>query len=92
MKGMLRNNVKYLLRKIKELYEDDDNKEKIEEWIDGITIDKDDGGFMSAKIDEEGNVEFYDEETEKKIEIEEMSESELFDVQVALEELVEEIE
>jgi len=88
--GLL-NSVYEYLEKIFLIYRNADPKTKkyIREYIDGITIDGEEG-YLVAKFRKDG-ITIVDDETGEKKELENLSESEVWDLAVDLENLLEEL-
>ena len=82
------------LEKIRLVYKNasEERKKYIKEWIEGITIDKNDGsGFLNVEFDGEG-ITVIDEDTNEKIELEDLKEGELWFLAGELEDLIEELD
>ena len=82
------------LEKIRLVYKNasEERKKYIKEWIEGITIDKNDGsGFLNVEFDGE-DITVIDEDTNEKIELEDLKEGELWFLAGELEDLIEELD
>jgi len=88
--GLL-NSVYEYLEKIFLIYRNADQKQKkyIREYIDGITIDGEEG-YLVAKFRKDG-ITIVDDETGEEKELEDLRESEVWDLAVDLENLLEEL-
>ena len=86
-------NIEETLEKIKLVYKNASEKRKkfIKDWIDGITIDKEDGdGYLDVKFNGE-NITIIDDETDEEIKLEDLAEDELWALSTNLKDLIDEL-
>ena len=86
-------NIEESLEKIRLIYKNasEERKKFIEDWISGITIDKEDGdGYLNVEFDGE-NISIIDDETDKEIKLEDLKEYELWALASELKDLLDEL-
>jgi len=92
--GEMMESIEESLEKIKLVYANatEERKRYIKDWIDGIVIDKDKKeGYLDTEFDGE-NITMIDEETGNEIELEDLSETELWELASYLEDLLDELQ
>ncbi|MBA7634074.1 hypothetical protein ES703_41653 [subsurface metagenome] len=79
--------------RIESIYSNDspDTKKTIKEWIEGITVDDDEGGFLSCKINDEGKIVVEDEDDSKILPLSKLSSDELWGLWVDFKNLLEKL-